>query len=405
MLKNILKLFLIFILSIFAFSATPSLAQDAFLDFDNNTNIYFFWSYGCPHCEAEKLFLEKMEQKYDKLEIHSFEVSKIAENRDLLRKIGKELNTNIAGVPFTLIGKQYFVGWHNEQTTGLAMEKAFQDVSGNGNPDIVSSFITPITPDPMLEKPNNVPEKIHLPFFGEIEIKNFSLPVLTIIIAGMDGFNPCAMWVLLFLITLLLEMKNKKRMWILGTVFIMASAFVYFLFMSAWLNLFLFLGLIFWVRIIVGLVALGAGAYNLKEYFTNPAGACKITSGKKRQKVFEKLKIVIHKKQFHIALIGIIILAFAVNLVELICSAGLPAVYTQILTLTELAKWEYYLYLALYIFIFMLDDLFVFFVAMITLQITGVTAKYTRASHLFGGIIMLIIGILLIFKPEILMFG
>ena len=105
------------------------------------------------------------------------------------------------------------------------------------------------------------------------------------------------------------------------------------------------------------------------------------------------------------AIAGIILLAFAVNLVELICSAGLPAVYVQILTLTELPTWQYYAYLVLYIFIFMLDDLFIFFVAMKTLQITGVTTKYVRASRLIGGIVMIVIGILLIFKPELLMFG
>ena len=250
-----------------------------------------------------------------------------------------------------------------------------------------------------------MPEKINLPIIGEIETRDFSLPVLTVLIAGLDGFNPCAMWVLLFLISLLLGMEDKKRMWILGTAFIVSSAFVYFLFMSAWLNLFLFLGFVLWVRVVIGLVALVAGGYNLKEYFTNKAGVCKVTSGKKRQKVFEKLKNIIYEKQFWLALVGIIILAFAVNLVELICSAGLPAVYTQILALTPMAKWQYYAYLGLYIFIFMLDDLLVFFVAMTTLQITGMTTKYTRVSHLIGGILMLVMGILLLFKPEWLMFG
>ena len=121
--------------------------------------------------------------------------------------------------------------------------------------------------------------------------------------------------------------------------------------------------------------------------------------------MFSKLKKIIQEKHFLIALGGLIILAFAVNLVELICSAGLPAVYTQVLTLSNLSTWQYYSYLALYIFVFMLDDLFVFFAAMITLQFTGISGKYSRASHLIGGIVMLIIGILMIFKPELLMFG
>jgi len=100
-----------------------------------------------------------------------------------------------------------------------------------------------------------------------------------------------------------------------------------------------------------------------------------------------------------------VLLAFAVNLVELICSAGLPVIFTQLLTLSDLSPWQYYAYMLLYIFVFMLDDLFVFIVSMITLEMTGITTKYSRISHLIGGILMVIIGLLLIFKPELLMFG
>jgi len=194
-------------------------------------------------------------------------------------------------------------------------------------------------------------------------------------------------------------------MWILGTAFIVASSAVYFFFMAAWLNLILFIGFLVWVRIAIGLVALFGGGYNLKEFFTNPQSGCKVTGSEKRRKVFEKIRSITHEKSFYLALGGIIILAFAVNLVELICSAGIPAIYTQVLALSHLAKWQYYLYILLYIFFFMIDDLFVFFVAMITLQTTGITTKYTHWSHLIGGILMMIIGLLLIFKPAWLMFG
>ena len=368
-------------------------------------NIYFFWAHGCPHCQAEKDFLKTMEQKYPNVDIHSLEVTSNKENADLLKKAGKELNADISGVPFTVVGEQYFIGWYSEETTGKSIESAISCVIENHCQDVIGKLTTSISETAHTKSGKVIPEKLDLPIIGEIETKNLSLPVLTIIIAALDGFNPCAMWVLLFLISLLLGMQNKKRMWIFGSVFIVASALVYFLFMSAWLNLFLFLGVVFWIRIIIGLVALFAGGYNLKEFFTNPAGTCKVTGTEKRQRIFEKLKKIVQEKHVFLALLGLIVLAFAVNLVELICSAGLPAVYTQILTLTNLASWQYYSYLALYIFIFMLDDLFVFFVAMITLQATGVTDKYSRISHIVGGIIMLIIGILLIFKPELLMFG
>lgn len=248
----------------------------------------------------------------------------------------------------------------------------------------------------------DIPEKISVPLIGDVSIKKLSLPVLTVIIGALDGFNPCAMWTLVFLIGLLLGMEDKRRMWILGITFIAASAGVYFLFMTAWLNMFLFLGFLFWIRVGIGVVALAGGAYNLKEFFTNKDNVCKVTAGERRRKIFDQIKEITHRKSFWLAFFGIIILAVAVNMVEAICSAGLPAIYTQVLALNHLPVWQYYAYLSLYIFIFMLDDLIVFLVAMTTLQITGVTTKYTRMSHLIGGIVMLLIGLALILKPELL---
>lgn len=286
-----------------------------------------------------------------------------------------------------------------------------QCVLRDGCRDVIGELLAPKTEEKNQEgececekEKSPIPQKIKVPFIGEIETKKLSLPVISIVFGGLDGFNPCVMWTLLFLISLLLGMKDRKRMWILGSAFIVASAAVYFLFMAAWLNLLLFIGFIVWIRVIIGLLALGGGVYNLREFFMNKAG-CKVTGDEKRQRVFEKLKTITQKQQFWLALGGIIILAAAVNLVELICSAGFPVVFTQILALSSLAKWQYYLYMLLYIFFFMLDDLFVFFAAMITLQMTGITTKYTRFSHLIGGILMVIIGILLILKPEWLMFG
>jgi len=209
----------------------------------------------------------------------------------------------------------------------------------------------------------------------------------------------------LFLISLLIGTKSRNRRWFLGGAFIAASAAVYFIFLAAWLNLIIFLGFIIWIKLIIGLLALFGGVYNLKEFLFNKESGCKIIQNNGRRKTFEKIKNIVQQKNFFLALGGIILLAAAVNLVELICSAGLPAIYTQILTLNNLNPWQYYFYLLLYIFFFMLDDLFVFFITMITLEMTGITTKYTRLSKLIGGLLMLAIGILLIFKPEWLMFG
>lgn len=171
------------------------------------------------------------------------------------------------------------------------------------------------------------------------------------------------------------------------------------------MNLFLFLGLVSWVKLLVGLIALGAGGYYLYDFVVNKAGACKVTGGQEKSSFFNKLKKVISNRSLLMSVFGIIVLAVSVNLIELVCSAGLPAIYTQILSLSGLSPVQYYSYLLLYILIFMLDDLLIFVLAMTTLRVTGIQGKYARFSHLIGGILMLIIGLLLLFKPEWLMFG
>ncbi len=384
-------------------------AEDAFAN--EEVNVYFFWGEGCPHCAKEKPFLEKMEEKYPEVEVHDFEVWKNSENRSLLTEVGKKLDANVSGVPFTVVGEKYFTGWLSEATTGKDIENAIQCALEKSCEDPVGEVLSPNQeekeeePCGCEEDSSALPSEIELAFLGKIDPSDFSLPMITIILGGIDGFNPCAMWTLLFLISLLLGMKDKKKRWILGTAFIVASAFVYFLFMAAWLNLILFLGVINWVRILIGLIALGGGAYNLKEFFVNKEGVCKVTGGEKKQAVFEKMKEFTQKKNLYLALGGIILLAFAVNLVEAICSAGLPVVFTQILTLSDLSTTQYYAYMLLYILVFMLDDLFIFFVAMKSMELTEINTKYSRASHLIGGALMIIIGILIIFKPGLLMFG
>lgn len=388
----------------------PLNIANAFQNNDSKINIYFFRADGCPHCAAEKTFLHEIGDKYEQVNIVDLEVSNNSNNLDFLVEVGKKLNADISGVPLTVVGENYFIGWHDEFTTGTKIEEELKRVIENGCLDVGSEYFSNKSSGVGDEKKENndtmaeIP-KISVPFLGDIDIKNLSLPILTIILGALDGFNPCAMWTLVFLISLLLGMKDRKRMWILGVVFIFSSSAVYFMFMTAWLNLILFIGFVIWIRIIIGLVALFCGGYNLREFFMNPQLVCKVTSSDSRKKVFERLRMITMEKSFWLSLIGIVLLAFAVNLVELICSAGLPAVFTQILVLSDLPKWQYYLYFCLYILIFMLDDLFVFVAAMVTLQITGVTSKYARYSHFVGGLLMLILGFLLLFKPEWLMFS
>jgi thiol-disulfide isomerase/thioredoxin len=396
-----LVIFLAVVLLLLGWSASP-LAHAG----DQPVTVNLFWTTGCPHCVHEKEFLAALQRRDQAVKVVALEVSGSRENRELFQKVGKLLQADISGVPFTVIGNQYILGWQDESTTGRAIETAIGEARSRGAPDLVAGLLA--APGPSLpvgaDKPA-VPETLTLPVFGQVNLKYLSLGAITVIIGALDGFNPCAMWALFFLINLLLGMEDRRKMWVLGSAFIIASGVVYFLFMTAWLNLLVFLGFIFWIRIIIGCVALFAGGYNLKEYWTDVSGACTLSQGARRQRTMDRLKAVISLQNFWLALGGIVLLSFLVNLVELICSAGFPVVYLQILSLTPMPFWQYYLYLLLYIVVFMLDDIILFVAAMITLQLMGVTTRYKRFSNLIGGVLMLLLGLLLIFKPGWLMFG
>ncbi len=394
-------------------------------------NLYLFWTEGCPHCKEEKEFLQKLLNSNDDLHLHSFEVSKSRENQEKLQQAVEKLDTDLKGFPFLVIGDKYVYGFIGDDSTGREIENIIDEYRKTGCIDLLNLHDAGVdcpadeevgngsTPDsdslPLICEeedssesgicaPDDNLKKLALPKLANIDLEKLSLPALTVVLGFLDGFNPCAMWVLLFLISLLLGMKDKKKMWILGLAFIISSAFVYFLFMFAWLNFFLFVGYIFWIRILIAGIALFGGYVSLKKFLSKDSG-CDVEGDEKRKSIFEKLGKITSNKSFWMALVGIITLSFAVNLVELVCSAGLPAVYSQVLALNNLSRIQYYLYLLLYILFFMLDDLLVFFIAMKTLQMTGITTKYVRWSRLIGGIMMVIIGLLLIFKPGILMFG
>ena len=374
----------------------------SFLNFayaSSNPRLYFFYGQGCPHCAKQELFLDKLDQKYPNNKFERFEVYYNKQNQDKLQQIATELNVDVNGVPFTVIGDKYFSGFGDESTTGKAIEMALVEVLSE-TPKTESNLQT----ESGIIKTSTA-TSVTLPLLGPINLKNYSLPALAVMIGFLDGFNPCAMWVLLFLISVLIPLKDKRRRWLIGLTFIASSAFIYFLFMAAWLNLFLFIGYISWIKIIIGTFAIGAGSYFLKDYFCNKEGACKVVDEKERKYFFNQIKKIIASTNIFSLIIGIVLLAFSVNLIELVCSAGLPAIYTHVLSLSNLNDIQYYFYLILYVLFFMIDDILIFVVAMKTLEIMGIQKKYSRYSHLIGGILMLILGLLLIFKPEWLMFG
>jgi thiol-disulfide isomerase/thioredoxin len=329
----------------------------------NKVNIYFFRGDGCPHCAKEEVALEELKKEYSNIKVYDYEVWYSKKNQDLLTKVGKLLNKDVRGVPFTVIGNKTISGF-SESLTKDEMETYIKYYSNHSYRDKVGELLG------LVEKQSNDDSNddnlkqdiktIELPIIGKINVKDVSLPILTILMGIVDGFNPCAMWILLFLISMLFNMNNKKRMWALGLAFIITSAVVYFVFMAAWLKVTMFIGKLMWFKLIIASAAIIAGIYNLNQAIKVKDDGCSVTDDKKRNKIFDRIKKFTHEQSFVLALFGIIVLAISVNFIELMCSAGLPVIYTQVLSYSHLTNLEYVGYLLLYDLFFMLDDIMLF---------------------------------------------
>ncbi len=376
--------------------------------------VYLFWTATCPHCANAKAFLESLAKRDDNILLDARELATDESNERAFVALTQHFGIHPPAVPLIIVGDKPFVGYGSDETTGAAIlaeidrcrlqdcEDSTVRVTGGANRIVRADQEIR---NGVLPRQSSVPDSINIPLFGKVQLSTMSLPVLTIALAAIDGFNPCAMWVLVFLIGLLLGMQDTVRMWTYGAVFLLTSALVYFAFLAAWLNVFLWVGSIGWVRIVIGVFALGVAGYYLREFATNPSAACPVTSTGERQKIMSRLRAAVAERSFLLAISGIVVLAVAVNLIELLCSAGIPAIYTQVLALSDLPPVAYYGYLALYIVVFLVDDAVVFVTAMVTLRATGLTAQYARYSHLVGGIVLGGIGLLLLLRPGWLAFA
>lgn len=386
-----------------------------FIPFVNEVNakdlidVHIFYSKTCGHCKKAKEFLKKYEEDTGKIEIHYYEVTYNKQNALKFEKVQNVLNYSSMSVPYIVIGSEVFVGYSDNLESEV--KKTVSYYEKNEYVDITSKIIEgEITKDNIEDYLSNkvlLDNTVKIPLLGEVDVKSVSIPLLAIVIGLVDGFNPCAMWVLIFLISVLINMKDRKKTWILGTTFLLTSALVYGLIMLSWLNIVVNFAGIRWIQIIIGIVAIIGSILNFRSYYLERKkdSGCQVVDEKKRKNIISRIKKFTSEKNFILAMIGIILLAISVNVVELACSAGLPVLFTNILAVNNITGISSLLYILLYILFFLLDDLIVFIIAVITFKVTGMTTKYTKFSHLIGAIIMLIIGGLMIIKPEWVMFN
>lgn len=369
------------IISLIVLGIVIGFTSQATPDGGGGFEVHFFYLPGCSHCEEQELFNQKLETAYSSINITRHDATS-PQGSNLLHLMLEERGIEYEpDFPVTIFENQVFGGWESEETSGRDIEEALKKcLAGN-------------CPPPTGEEPRDT---IVLPWIGEIVIADYSLPTLAVILGLVDGFNPCAMWVLVYLISLVATLRDKRRIWLIVGSFVLASGVLYFLFMTAWLNVFLLVGYVKPVTIVIGLVALGGGIWQVREVIkTRGAVVCEVTDEESRKKTMTKVQKIVSSPITWGTILGIIVLAFAVNSVEFVCSAAMPAVFTRVLSLAGLTSLQYYGYILLYVLFFMLDDLVIFGAAAFAAT-SRLGDRYVRYSRPVGATILIILGLLLL---------
>jgi thiol-disulfide isomerase/thioredoxin len=367
--------------------------------------LYYFFSPTCPHCQAAAPFIDEFAARSPWLEVQKFVVKDNRANARFYYETALALGTQALSVPGFIFCRQVLIGYDSAESTGAeiaaALELCHEQRLANPNPGgpAVSADSAGET---AAEAGELAGTTVHLPLFGPVDAKVLSLPVLTLVLAGMDAFNPCAFFVLLFLLSLLVHAKSRARMAVVGGTFVLFSGLVYFVFMAAWLNVFLVAGELRVITVIAGLLAVLVAALNIKDYFWFKAGPSLSIPDSAKPGLFKRMRAIIASGSLGPMLASTVLLAIVANSYELLCTAGFPMVYTRVLTLSELKTWQYYAWLAAYNVIYVIPLLAIVIVFVRTMGARKLSEAEGRILKLVSGFMMLGFGLLLLIAPQLL---
>ena len=360
--------------------------------------IHYFRAAGCPHCEDAGAFFARLAAEEPRIVVRDYEVSRDPENRALFQAALQALGVEEGGVPFIFVGDWATLGFHTDATTGAEIRRQVARCLATGCPDALAAIRAGRAP--AVQPREAGADRLRLPFVGEIDAASLSLPLLTLALAGLDAFNPCAFFVLLFLLSMMAHQKSRARMLAVGGIFVLFSGLMYFAFMAAWLNLFQLLGQLAWVTLAAGALAVVAGAANVKDFFLPGRGLSLSIPESKKPDIFRRARAVLAAENLPAMLAATVLLAVAANFYELLCTAGFPMVYARLLTLGEPSAAVRYLYLALYNLIYVLPLAAIVVVFVRTLGARKLGAREGRLLKLLSGTMMLELGVLLLVAPE-----
>lgn len=363
---------------------------------------------GCPRCDAAERWLADLDARREDVVVEVHDVGADPAARRRLEEVARRAGQPLPGVPAIEVGDALLVGFAGPSTTGARVERALAgevaSAEGGAVPDGGAVADDGTLPGDLgatcAIDAETCDGAVDLPLIGPVDVDRLGLPLFTVAIGLVDGFNPCATWVLLFLLSLLVHMKDRARMALVAGTFVLVGGAVYYAFMAAWLNLFLVLGLSRGVQIALGVVAVAIGAIHVKDFFALHRGVTLSIPEAAHPTIAARARRILHAEDLPGAVAGAAALAVLVNVVELLCTAGLPAVYTGVLVRHGLPPAAHYAYLALYIAAYVADDAALVAIAVVTLTRTRLQERGGRWLKLASGAVILALGLLMLLRPS-----
>lgn len=359
----------------------------------------------CGHCQAEKAYFKELSEQRNDFRLEYLDIAK-PENLMIWEAV--TATDGVARVtPITLIGTTLTQGFGGASTTGATFERLIDNAKGSDQwtfqeyiDQKSERIVNEVKGESCDDNCQIEPLLVTIPILGVVDAKQYSLGIMAFLLGLVDGFNPCAMWVLVTFLLILMQVGSRRKMWLFVGIFLMAEAIMYALILTVWYQTWDFIGLDRLVTPIVGLIAIGAGTFFLWEWKTSKPGECKVTNLESRQKIQNKIKSLASQNISLAVIIGIVMLAFSVNVIEFACSIGIPQAFTKILQMNQLPFLSMSFYVFVYIIAYMIDDFIVFGIALISFEKIGITTKYSKIANFIGGVLMILLGLGLIFQPE-----
>lgn len=386
----------------------------------DKVKIEYFGRKDCKNCANLEKFLTELSNKRKDFEYIEYKIDENGENKKFFDEVTTKLKL-VKGTPIIYLNGHIIQGFNTPDTTGKEIVKlidegkkansvlTLEEYVKNGKYENISSNGSVCEGDEVCEIPGLTKDAsrqviVNIPFINKsVDLTDYSLPLMSLILGTVDGFNPCAMWVLVLFLTALIAVGSKTKMFRVAGLFILAEAVMYYLILNAWLYTWDFVGLDKWVTPIVGIVGIIGGIFFVRNYLKKGDElSCEVTDFKKRAKISNQIREIANKPFTLLTAFGIIGLALSVNVIEFACSVGIPQTYTKILQINNISFWNRQIYTFIYIIGYMIDDIMVFGLALLSVNKLQLTTKYSKWVNLFGGILMIILGLILLLKPSLL---